>query len=65
MLLTTALDEIDQASLQTLHSFAQSILRRFPIEAGLPPAIEIADEISSALAFEDRFDAVQPRAVRG
>ncbi len=57
VLLATAVDEVDQAALQTLHSFAQSILRRFPIEAGLPPAIDIADEISSALAFEDRFDA--------
>ncbi|HKY16607.1 MAG TPA: UvrD-helicase domain-containing protein [Microthrixaceae bacterium] len=58
-LLRTALDEVDQAALQTLHAFAQSILRRFPIEAGLPPSLEISDEISSALAFDERFDAFQ------
>ena len=42
-LVRTASAEIDQASLQTLHSFAQSILRRYPVEAGLPPTVDVAD----------------------
>jgi ATP-dependent exoDNAse (exonuclease V) beta subunit len=54
-LMRAALDNVDAASIQTLHSFAQSILRAHPIAAGLPPSLEVADEISSALAFEERF----------
>ena len=32
-----AVEEIDKASIQTLHSFAGSLLRECPLEAGLPP----------------------------
>jgi ATP-dependent helicase/nuclease subunit A len=50
-----ALEELDRAALGTLHSFAQRILSEFPIEAGLPPRIEVLDEISSQLMFEERW----------
>ena len=33
----TALAHFDDANIQTLHSFAASLLRERPIEAGLPP----------------------------
>jgi ATP-dependent exoDNAse (exonuclease V) beta subunit len=52
---TGALEELDAAAICTLHSFAQRILTEFPIEAGLPPRVEIRDEISSRVAFEDRW----------
>ena len=48
-----ALDELDGAALQTLHAFAQRILSAFPLEAGLPPRIEIADEIRSGIEFSE------------
>ena len=35
--------------------FAQRILTAFPVEAGLPPRIEVHDEVSSLLAFEERW----------
>lgn len=50
-----ALDDLDGAAIGTLHSFAQRILAEHPIEAGLPPLIEVADELSSAVAFEARW----------
>jgi ATP-dependent helicase/nuclease subunit A len=52
---TDALDELDEAAICTLHSFAQRILTAFPVEAGLPPRIEVRDEVSSLLAFDDRW----------
>ncbi len=52
---TTALDELDGAAVSTLHTFAQRLLTEHPIEAGLPPRIEVLDDIGSQLAFEDRW----------
>ena len=52
-----ALDDLDAAAICTLHAFAQRILTEFPIEVGLPPRIEVRDEISSRIAFEDRWRA--------
>ena len=46
---------MDAAAICTLHSFAQRILTQFPIEVGLPPRIEVRDEISSRVAFEARW----------
>ncbi len=59
--LRDAADRADEASIQTLHAFAQSILRAHPVEAGLPPAVEVADEITSVLAFERRFEEFRDR----
>ena len=53
----TALDDLDQAALCTLHAFAQRILTAFPVEAGLPPAVSVLDEIASDLDFDQRFQA--------
>ncbi len=47
-----AVADLDQASIQTLHSFAGSLLRERPLEAGLPPGFGIRDEIESEVAFE-------------
>jgi ATP-dependent exoDNAse (exonuclease V) beta subunit len=50
-----ALDRLDRATICTLHAFAQRLLLAAPIEARLPPSIDVHDEISSALRFEDRW----------
>ncbi len=50
-----ALADSDAAAIGTLHSFALRILSEHPLEAGLPPRVEILDEVSSQLAFEDRW----------
>src|SRR4051812_10410129 len=53
--LTAAIDELDEAAISTLHAFAQRILSEHALEAGLPPAVEVLDEIQSALAFDERW----------
>lgn len=50
-----ALDQLDGAAIGTLHSFAQRLLSEHPVEAGLPPRVEVLDEVSSAVAFERRW----------
>ena len=38
------LDNDDGPRVETVHSFCQSVLRRFPIEAGIMPQAELADD---------------------
>ena len=45
---------IDDAYVGTIHGFCASILRSFPIEAGLPPKFSTADEITSRADAEAR-----------
>jgi ATP-dependent helicase/nuclease subunit A len=52
---TAALTELDGAAVSTLHSFAQRLLSEHPIEAGLPPRVEVLDDIASQLAFDERW----------
>ena len=54
-----ALEDLDGAAIGTLHSFAQRILLEHPIEAGLPPLLEVLDEVGSSVAFEDRWRELQ------
>ena len=52
-----ALIVLDRAAIGTLHAFAQRILNEHPVEAGLPPSIQVLDEIASQVAFEARWEA--------
>jgi ATP-dependent exoDNAse (exonuclease V) beta subunit len=54
-----ALDDLDTAAIGTLHSFAQRILTEHPIEAGLPPLVEVGDEVASGVAFDNRWAALR------
>ncbi|MGH1565739.1 UvrD-helicase domain-containing protein [Mumia sp. DW29H23] len=56
---TEALEDLDSAAIGTLHAFAQRILAQHPIEAGLPPLIEVLDEVASSVAFEERWSVMQ------
>ena len=47
--------DIDLASIQTIHSFAGSLLRLFPLEAGLPPAFAMWNELERDIAFKERL----------
>ena len=51
-----AVFQMDAASIQTLHSFAQSLLRELPLEAGLPPGFEMLDPIEADLRFQQAWD---------
>ena len=48
-------DGLDQAAIQTLHSFAGGLLRDRPLEAGLPPGFGIRAEIEAEVAFEKKW----------
>ena len=50
-----ALENLESASVQTLHSFAGALLQERPLEAGLPPGFEVADPIASDLAFDEAW----------
>ena len=50
-----ALDDLDGAAIGTLHSFAGRILAEHPIEAGLPPLVQVVDEVAAQVGFERRW----------
>ena len=50
-----ALHQLDGAAVGTLHSFAQRILSEHPVEAGLPPSVEVLDDIGSQIEFDVRW----------
>ena len=56
-----AVHDLDEASISTLHAFAERILGEHPFEAKLPPRVEVLDEIQSALAFDERWRAFLDR----
>ena len=44
-----ALAGLDDAAITTLHGFAARLLTDWPLEAGLPPAFEVADAVSAGI----------------
>ena len=50
-----ALGRFDDANIQTLHSFAASLLRERPFEAGLPPNFEVIAEMEAGIEFEQNW----------
>jgi len=51
------LSHIDSLRSQTIHSFCQSLLRTFPIEAGLDPQFKIVEGFERSLLFGQAYDA--------
>jgi ATP-dependent helicase/nuclease subunit A len=43
-LFARALETPGGLAVQTIHAFCQSLLQRFPLEAGLPPGFDVADD---------------------
>ncbi|MDQ1395019.1 MAG: CRISPR-associated exonuclease Cas4 [Acidimicrobiaceae bacterium] len=50
-----ALEELDSAAIGTLHAFAQRLLSEHPVEAALPPRVDVLDEVTSSVEFERRW----------
>ena len=48
-------EQLDNAAIQTLHSFAAALLQERPLEAGLPPSFDTMDAIESELAFDEAW----------
>ncbi|WP_197491879.1 UvrD-helicase domain-containing protein [Microbacterium aurantiacum] len=57
----TAVEELDHAAIGTIHSFAQRLLAAYPIQAGMPPLVEVLDEVASSVAFDERWSVAQRR----
>lgn len=56
-LIQTHLANIDSLRSQTIHSFCQSLLRSFPIEAGLDPQFKIIEGFERSLLYGQMYDA--------
>jgi ATP-dependent helicase/nuclease subunit A len=50
------LARIDALRSQTIHSFCQSLLRQFPIEAGLDPQFRIVEGFERSLLYAELYD---------
>ncbi len=55
-LVSTALEGIHRAHIQTIHAFASSMLRERPVEAGIDPAFAQLDEMQESAGFDRAFD---------
>jgi ATP-dependent helicase/nuclease subunit A len=51
----SARSRLDTATITTLHGFAYRILAEHPLDAGLPPAFEVEDEVRSRVRFNERW----------
>jgi ATP-dependent helicase/nuclease subunit A len=63
-LFARVLDVPGGLKIQTIHSFCESLLGRFPIEAGIPPHFQVMDERSAAELMLAARDRVLASAVR-
>jgi len=52
-LIRSALEDMEQAPISTIHSFCAGLLREYPVEAGVDPQFTLLDEVQSG-AFEDQ-----------
>ncbi|MDE2512512.1 MAG: UvrD-helicase domain-containing protein, partial [Alphaproteobacteria bacterium] len=51
-LFARVLDAPGGMRIETIHAFCQSLLRRFPLEAGIPPHFRVMEDRSAAEAME-------------
>ncbi len=49
---------------QTIHGFCERLLKRFPLEAGIPPHFAILDEPTAAALLRDAIDSALVTAMR-
>src|SRR5438874_2958750 len=64
-LFARVLDAPGGAKIATIHAFCQSLLRRFPLEAGVPPEFAVIEERSAAEAVADAVETVLAAARAG
>ncbi|MFO7898796.1 MAG: UvrD-helicase domain-containing protein [Planctomycetota bacterium] len=55
--LAAALASLDTAQVSTIHSFAAELLREQPIEAGIDPGFEVADQLRQSFLFDQVWTA--------
>ncbi|HEX3429801.1 MAG TPA: double-strand break repair helicase AddA [Rhizomicrobium sp.] len=64
-LFALALETPGGLKIQTIHSFCQYLLARFPLEAGIPPAFEVLDEATARELIGEARTHVFERAAEG
>ncbi|HXM85651.1 MAG TPA: UvrD-helicase domain-containing protein, partial [Stellaceae bacterium] len=64
-LFARVLDAPGGLRIQTIHAFCESLLRRFPIEAGVPPHFQVMEERNASEAMEQARSHVLARARAG
>jgi ATP-dependent helicase/nuclease subunit A len=64
-LFAEVLDTPGGMKIATIHAFCQSLLRRFPLEAGIAPHFEVMDERSAAEVLAEAREAVLAAARSG
>ncbi len=64
-LFAEVLDAPGGMKIQTIHSFCESVLGRFPLEAGLAPHFDVMDERTAAEAMHAARETVLLQAQRG
>ena len=57
-LFARALEAPGGLKIQTLHAFCESLLRRFPLEAGLSPGFEVQDDAAAAALRRESLDSL-------
>ncbi len=50
-----ARERLDTATITTLHGFAHRVLAEYPLDAGLPPAFEVEDDVQARVRFNERW----------
>ncbi len=57
-LFARALETPGGLKIQTIHSFCEGMLKRFPLEAGVPPGFSVIEEAESRRMLADAIDAL-------
>ena len=61
-LFARALETPGGLKIQTIHSFCENALRRFPLEAGAPPGFTVLEDAEARRMLADALDALARRA---
>lgn len=64
-LFAQALETPGGLKIQTIHSFCQNVLARFPVEAGIPARFTVLDERSAAELMSEARNTALQRAAKG
>ena len=51
--------DLYRCHIETIHSFATSLLRERPVEAGIDPLFEVVDGLAGSLSFDAAYEAFQ------
>ncbi|MFQ5894612.1 MAG: UvrD-helicase domain-containing protein [Nitrospinota bacterium] len=58
-----ALEDLERTPAQTIHGFCASLLREFPLEAGVSPSFDVLDELAQGELIEEAWAGWLSRAL--